>query len=1731
MTKKNQKLLWLSIPFAFILLVIFFHQAIISHFLLSSLEDFSREALKGELHAEKIYRKESALVLEHPVLLNSKELGFAADQITIDYSFKPWALALDMRITLREPQVEVAQSIAQLSSLAAHFSGSSWLKINPEVAIQKGSIHVRDERGLQHSAFIDWEKERFQINLGDPNQHMNVLTLKLEGSRSAYAEAHALDLPSLHRMMQVLWPEYKEFAVDKGLLDLKGHLLLDTSWPFLFSGEAKVSDFVFFYKPLQLRGEIPEAQIVMRDDPEKEGKFEILQGAHFAIYKEQLPFWEVRHLMGGVFFNSRQETKVAFEGSCLHHEKACELHIEGEGHPYEKGQPQLDIAVRLSGSHHHPDFSARFLVHKVAEGCNCADIRIEKIGHQEFELLQRLLSPPESNWSRVKVLSGVMDASLLALMQGIKISELKLNKIEAYDLLVDFNGGNSSLDLGRLKGEVSVNLLSSTFWDHLNANLQLSRGHFKTRRSGADFWHFSDMEMELKIEEGMVRNSQIHGNFAGLQGFITMDWLSPQEFVKLHFKGGTSELSHLLPPKLKQGMLKQFEKDQVEIVADLSRIPSGSTLNGELRIYDHSEEIRNGITFGFDLKKTSEDFWGAWPANELASAYLEAMGQEIFQKVFPTLGAPIAHFKNKALKQELGLFGFMISNGWFEAQDLPLEKYISPFIFTEGQFSLKGLGDFTGKFNHSDLSVQYTAKNLSLDNEDLAIDVEAVPDLSAKHYFNFDTGDHFGFIPVQNGTYFDKNHGLLFADINTEVFFEGKKVHIPDIDAFCNGVYLAGSIDVDYSNPFKGIFDVDVFCHTLTGKVSQVQDIFSHFDKPFFFLKMPVEGNIALHHKVGYLGFTFYPGDYRLQAVFQGGLTDGQISLQQSNIAVQELSLNIDYDHQANRLEFSDIQGAVLVGSPSHVEEYTLVGDRIRFDDYRRNQAEFDVWIGDKKRDIIRVAGKTVPATVGEDGEYVEFHIDQELTHFGDVHPSLFKLVMKNWEEVHQFDLNLEFKLMTLFHDLQRFSRTGLLFLSRSLLKEVNEIQDAQGNFSFGIHFDDQSNTTNYHLNGEGVSIGSHAFDKMLLDGKKHKSLWSLDLLQLDNLSLAAEVERQEKSWVVNFLGVRYGDALLMGLEGEYKDGEAALETKVNLFELDFAKLGHLPKMQKYTLGANVEGALRGTGTMRFELGKGFPGWHADLLLNGALRQFQLKDLALQDMENISCHLNTARGFTLRHMATSPQFNEKPLGKFVLDKLDYDFDTQCLQMENLGFDIKAENLVSFAEGLQSHMPEVVTPAMAKVIGQIKNKESFKGSLNLSLQLPEYTLHLELPEGDYFFQDRENELNHFSLDYSPHEFNLLTQYRIKQLPFWLRVYSNASDLSEGSLILSDNSHSNLNIDWFIHPEFGFKVRKAMGQFSGLNVNLAQNQEMPLSNERHHLVGEVVVDAPEAARLLPDEVAQQIQKWKIGRGFSLRGFWELDDHIQFHGDLIGRNCEFSGYQFQNLTAKVDYAPTRVNLGHVIVSDPAGAFHAEKVDFIQDDQSNWRFSSPLVLMNEFTPGLLQEAGNEPPQKWKPLEIKEVELQNLQGTLGSLESMTGEGHFSFVNPRKKNILSPLFTIPAEILSRLGLDLSVLNPVTGTVLYQLQGGKIVFTKLKDVYSEGKLSKFYLPDNDYESYIDFQGNLHLQIRLKQYNVLFKFAELFTITLLGTIEKPYYTLKKQPHKGNEVIVEEPDLLHH
>ncbi|MCC6128266.1 MAG: hypothetical protein IT584_03595, partial [Chlamydiae bacterium] len=145
-------------------------------------------------------------------------------------------------------------------------------------------------------------------------------------------------------------------------------------------------------------------------------------------------------------------------------------------------------------------------------------------------------------------------------------------------------------------------------------------------------------------------------------------------------------------------------------------------------------------------------------------------------------------------------------------------------------------------------------------------------------------------------------------------------------------------------------------------------------------------------------------------------------------------------------------------------------------------------------------------------------------------------------------------------------------------------------------------------------------------------------------------------------------------------------------------------------------------------------------------------------------------------------------------------------------------------------------------------------------------------------------------------------------------------------------------------------------------------------------------------------------------------------------------------------------------------------------------------------------------------PLVIRKMHFRNIQGVLEDKSTYTAEGELYFINSYKRQ--HTLFDVPSDVLGRIiGLDMELLIPVRGALRYDLKEGLFEISSLEEAYSEGDRSQFFLASSNAPATLDLDGNLHIQVKMKQY-VLFKLTEAFTIFIHGKLKNPQYHLQKK-----------------
>ncbi len=280
----------------------------------------------------------------------------------------------------------------------------------------------------------------------------------------------------------------------------------------------------------------------------------------------------------------------------------------------------------------------------------------------------------------------------------------------------------------------------------------------------------------------------------------------------------------------------------------------------------------------------------------------------------------------------------------------------------------------------------------------------------------------------------------------------------------------------------------------------------------------------------------------------------------------------------------------------------------------------------------------------------------------------------------------------------------------------------------------------------------------------------------------------------------------------------------------------------------------------------------------------------------------------------------------------------------------------------------------------------------------------------------------------------------------------------------------------------------------------------------LVGEMEFDFTRLEQLLPSPIPHVLDSLEIGRGYRCKGELHCSPYpYRFIGLLTGKEIDLFGYQLKTLFAQIECDSYGLSLADIKVSDRAGTLDIPIIQVLQEKGEPWSLHIPQLVAHELRPSLLKVAG-EPEDPLSPLVVREFTMNHLRGYLDDSNSYTASGELRFLNSFKRS--RSLLDLPAALLGRLfGFDLELLIPVQGTVEYQLKNGYFYLTDLKNSFSDGNRSQFFLPQSEtYTPRMDLDLNLDILVQMKHY-VLFTITEHFLISVDGTLRDPRFHLKK------------------
>lgn len=1547
-------------------------------------------------------------------------------------------------------------------------SKSVFIRINPSLTIQDGVISwPMSEQTLSPIRFSLKGDRRaggmLSVYLDESNPANNQLTIQAFNRSKVLTlnwDCQSVQCQKLMSVATLLFPQLQSWHFTSGVLHGQLQAIFPAKKKPRLEGQFSLLNAHFHQEGSPLKGEVEELRVKVTgpsNETQKglfEGSIEIVKPGVLTYAEGDKEYWKLDQVKGKISLDGARQALVQLDAEGHVQQHCSHFNLDGQ---WQDDHPERPFHLDINFTCHsidQPQSQITLALYPQAS-FQLAEIKCSKLSSIECELFQTLLASYWPDLKQVELKEGIFNGLI-----QIELSKKGMNQVQFKDWEIEqlrfiYAPWKATFYFPYWKGDGVLDASAEDAWSTTYANLHIEEGQIQFE----GLYPFTHLATHLKIEKGCIDRSLVQLQWMDLKGHLDIEWNQHRELLQLHLHGQLLDLASRLPVRFQSIIVQHFSHYPLEIFAELKRKNGELEMEGLISLQDLTlETAPHFIYFGGGFKK------------------------------------------------------FLSPVGWFNSSELPLETFISPFLFPTSSLQLTGLTHLKGSFSSEEIFIEYEAKRAVLENEDLLIELKpaGLAPIVGTHRIDLITFTHQGCLPIRNGFYIEKSHQLLFSDIQGDVLFKDQKMIMPSLETYCQGIYLNGSLCVDYSHPIPNIFNLTCHFPIFHGSLDHMKQVFTQLDSSINWHHFPLKGEIEGREQGIYFAIDFEPTDFHIaQAQMQGVLTQGTMPISGSHLSLQDLYADIQYEQTKKELKLTEIQGSVVLRKGEEAEEYQLAGSYVSI---QPKYMTGDIWINSGMHQICRLCLDLDQQDVG-----IDCQLDLAKSHFSGMYPHYFSLKLKDWETVDFCHIRAEFPLEAIFKDMQLFLRTGLFF-PEELQKNLSHIYLARGDCQLEIDYDSHLNRLDYHLKAQHLNWNDSVFNAFNFQGKKQEKTWLIDQLQLDQWSLAAEIQNRQDQWKVDFLGLSDGQSFLMGLEGVLNPAEKCLKGKVNLFEANLTQLSQweaLQAIKEYAVGGQIKGA---EGAIQLTLLNQAPWLKVEAALQLRGQEITIRDYPLFLTQPFSLEVSS-KSLLLSHLSCKLEQQSQ----VVIEKICYNWEQKTWECPFISVSIPSYELKPLANRLHASFPEVCDEKTRKILATCRTEGSLEAVLAFEQKNGYSTFSAQLNDGLYYFKKRPYDVKnlHVHVDQNLFTFSLATYE--ERCPFVIEGYAEWPLLEKGGVTLRDKtSVQPLSIAWTDDPKEGFKVEAIEGEFAGLQIHLKQTPQLERQFGWSWLHGRVDVDFNSVCSLLSSDVAETISGLDLGPLYTIEGNWHVNseeglkflDMVHFQGKLYGRNAIVKGYQVDKLEADLFYAPYRLDVQQFSIEDSSGQVTCAECAVVRQEEKKWMLVIPRLIVKNFRPSLLREPASITPSQFKTLLIRRIVLNDFYGELDHVSTWRATGVLNFLNSARKHFSHPIFTIPAELILRIGLNPDVLNPVTGTIFFNLQGDRFTLDKFKDVFSEGRGSKFYLAKGNSSSWMDFNGNLSVHIRMKQYNLLFKIAELFTVSIQGNIKKPKYNLQKQ-----------------
>jgi hypothetical protein len=1452
---------------------------------------------------------------------------------------------------------------------------------------------------------------------------------------------------------------------------------------------------------------------------------QLKEKASFYRFKQDLPFWLLKDISGDISINKtlKKGLEIDLDGSFYFSNKEDSLFNLKGNFPINSLDDEGDLLFTLS-SKKEDNVSARLIVKDKAEMGRDFDVSLQNFSPREYETVRNLWPEWSFVWEEAQFLGGKISLQLKGnLLPSSSLSKFSVEKLSGSNIWFKSTPLSTEGYIASIKGNMDFIISQNEgYLKPRNGQLDLSDGDFywesKSLYEGKEsLGRLNHLDCKIKLKEGILQNGSFKGNLGGLEAELEYLGLDFDTVAKMKVSGLATKVVDILPGLFADNLKKSLGKEEIDWQGSLDKKDNGLFLQGSLHVsnLDINEEALV-VEIGAFLERLPKKDW------EDALIKWKKWGISLLEKekesLLPFQRKGSSHIlRVNWLQDKSGSWGLILRQGTFTAKNLSLKRWVEPFISQNIDFNLSGLTSLWGDFNDRSLIVNFDLSNFIFDNNDFKINIEQIrsfekevntlSDPSSFVYFDFQDESVYGFMPLQKASYLQKNKNLFFENISAFLSLSQNHLQLSQIQTLSESISFKGELDADFTS--KEALNLVIKAKDVEGSVEQVQKFCAHFgENPAW--SWPVKGNLKAINE-GVVFEAFVPFDDRKSSInwaAAGALEKAHFDLENNNAAFEDLSLEFSYDSKEQLLNINDVSSLVNPISGNKDEVYHLKASNFTLSLADLPFYNFEVAVDFEDHEILNLKGSILTS----ENSY-QISLDSKSSHIGGFYPKISQCT---------FDKNFGFKLLkakpllildSFTLDLKRLNQFNLFpsFL-KTQIDALDETTQFDGKLKSKINLDEEG--FDVDIEGENVKKNNKLIDKCIFKAHSKDHLWLIEDCRFGSFSMQAEMEKKGDEFIINNLGMQ-DQGIFIESKGFYKN---------KLLSLDLTK-GHLV-LQDLKVSKNFhllseiwhpQGIVDITGTLNVN----FTPADNQPIINwkglASLHDLQIRGNRFKNQNAIPITFSEIEGLKLQDISLSV----KQAGdihyktNLNLKGAHYDIEEETLKIEGLGFSLSTSGLNELVNLAEDFFPSFIDEETSFILKDIKRKGGVEGLIDIDISKDDIIVGIALSDGTYTLMGKDHLLSGVYLRYAKDEIIAKATYLFGKQPILAEIRVSKNEPDKGVLrIFEKGDKSSLKISWRYKNQ-GLEILSAEGAIGGVTLKLAHKKFV--ENQGQILSGIIsLVDANKLKGLLPASIAQIFQDFKIGSGYSYKGdiFIPSEKFSDFtlFGKVEGKDFNLLGLELDNLTFDLSYTPIHAQISKLSIEDAAFKMQIKDIQFNKNAQDKWIFSAPLVRIENLRPIRLAK-DKQAMKSIKNLVIYEILVENLQGIVGDAASVKGKASLNFEKVVKNTFGNILLAIPSDILSRIGLNLNLMTPSMGTIYFDIKDKRIYLLKLDGVYSEGKHSRFYLPKESAPSYIDFDGNLNIYIKIKQYNLFMKLTEALRMHITGKFDSPSVDFEK------------------